>query len=61
MEQLLQVTVESNRVIAIATLRDWLKNLTSVCKPNTSKAKNNRTMSVRLFPALFVKGNWKEF
>ena len=61
MEQLLQVTVESDRVIAIATLRDWLKNLTSVCKPNTSKAKNNCTMSPRLFPALFVKGNWKEF
>ena len=61
MEQFLQVTVESNRVTAIATLRDWLKNLTSVSKPNTSKAKNNRTMSARLFPALFVKGNWKEF
>ena len=61
MEQFLQVTVESNRVIAIATLREWLKNLTSVCKPNTSKAKNNRTMSAPLFPALHVTGNWKEF
>ena len=39
-----QMTVESNYVIAIATLSDWLKRLAPVFQPMRSKTKTNRTM-----------------
>ena len=38
------MTVESNYVIAIAKLSDWLKNLAPVFQPMRSKTKTNRTM-----------------
>ena len=39
------MTVESNYVIAIATLSDWLKRLALVFQPmRRSKTKTNRTM-----------------
>ena len=37
------MTVESNYVIAIATLSDWLKRLAPVFQPKRSKTKTNRT------------------
>lgn len=37
------MTVESNYVIAIGKISDWLKYLTSVFKPIRSKAKTNHT------------------
>ena len=36
------MTVESNYVIAIATLSDWLKRLAPVFQPRRSKTKTNR-------------------
>ena len=36
--------VESNYVIAIATISDWLKRLAPVFQPMRSKNKTNRTM-----------------
>ena len=38
------MTVESNYVIAIATLSDWLKRLAPVFQPMRSKTETNRTM-----------------
>ena len=38
------MTVESNYVIAIATLNDWLKRLQLVFQPMRSKTKTNRAM-----------------
>ena len=38
------MTVESNYLIAIATLSDWLKRLPPVFQPMRSKTKTNRTM-----------------
>ena len=38
------MTVESNYLIAIATLSDWLKRVAPVFKPMRSKTKINRTM-----------------
>ena len=38
------MTVESNYVIAIAKLSDWLKRLASVFQPMRIKPKTNRTM-----------------
>ena len=38
------MTVESNYVIAIAALSDWLKRLAPVFQPIRSKTKTNRTM-----------------
>ena len=38
------MTVESNYVIAIAMLSDWLKRLAPVCQPMRRKTKTNRTM-----------------
>jgi len=38
------MTVESNYVIGIATLSDWLKRLAPVFQPMRSKIKTNRTM-----------------
>ena len=35
------MTVESNYVIAIGTLRDWLKRLAPVFQPMRIKTKNN--------------------
>ena len=35
------MTVESNYVIAIGTLRDWLKRLAPVFQPMRIKSKNN--------------------
>ena len=40
-----QMTVESNYVIAIATLNDWLKRLAPVFQPMRIKTKTDRTMS----------------
>ena len=39
-----QMTVESNYVIAIATLSDWLKRFVPVFQPMKVKTKTNRTM-----------------
>ena len=44
------MTVESNYVIAIATLSDWLKSLAPVFQPMRSKTKTNRTTSASSFP-----------
>ena len=41
------MTVESNYVIAIATLSDWLKRLAPVFQPMRRKTKPNRTMYCR--------------
>ena len=38
------MTVETNYVIAIATLCDWLKTLTPVFQPTRIKTKSNRAM-----------------
>ena len=38
------MTVESNYVITIATLSDWLKSLAPVFQPMKGKTKTNRTM-----------------
>ena len=38
------MTVESNYVIAITMLGDWLKILAPVFRPKRSKAKSNRTL-----------------
>ena len=38
------LTVESNYVIAIATLSDWLKRLAPAFQPMRSKTKTNRAM-----------------
>ena len=38
------MTVESNYVIAIAALNDWLKRLAPVFQPIRSKTKTNRAM-----------------
>ena len=44
------MTVESDYVIAIATLSDWLKKLAPVFQPMRGKTKPNRTMYARFFP-----------
>ena len=46
------MTVESNYVIAIATLSDWLKRVAPVFQPMRSKTetKTNRTMYAWFFP-----------
>ena len=44
------MTVESNYVIAIAMLSDWLKRLAPVFKPTRSKTKTNRTMYASILP-----------
>ena len=44
------MTVESNSVIAIATLSDWLKRLAPVFQPMRGKTKINRTMCAWSFP-----------
>ena len=38
------MTVESNYVIAIAALSDWLKRLAPVFQPRRIKTKTNRAM-----------------
>ena len=38
------MTVESNYVIAIATLTDWLKRLAPVFQPMRRKTETKRTM-----------------
>ena len=43
------MTVESNYVIAIATLSDWLKRVAPVFQPMRSKTKTNRAMYTRDF------------
>ena len=43
------MTVESNYVIAIATLSDWLKRLAPAFQPMRRKTKPNRTMYA-IFP-----------
>ena len=44
------MTVESALTIEIATVSDWLKNLTPVFHPMRSKTKTNRTLYARFFP-----------
>ena len=44
------MTVESNYVIAVATLSDWLKRVAPVFQPMRSKTKTNRTMYALSFP-----------
>ena len=46
------MTVESNYMIAIAALSDWLKRLAPVFQPVRRKTKTNRTMYAWFFPAL---------
>ena len=43
------MTVESNDVIAVATLSDWLKRLAPVFQPMRSRTKTNRTICARDF------------
>ena len=40
------MTVESNDVITIATLSDWLKRLVPAFQPMRSKTKTNRAIYV---------------
>ena len=55
------MTVESNYVIAIATLIDWLKRLASVFQTMRSKTKTNRAMYASFFSRFErVTGNCKE-
>ena len=42
--------VESNYVIAIATLSDWLKRIAPVFQPMRSKTKTSRTIYASFFP-----------
>ena len=51
------MTVESNYVIAIATLSDWLKRLAPVFQPMRSKTKTNRKTYAWLFPR-FENCDW---
>ena len=44
------MTVESNHVIAIATLSDWLKRTAPVFQPMRIKTKTNRTTYALFFP-----------
>ena len=44
------MTVESNYVISIATLSDWLKRLVPVFQSMRSKTKTNRAMYALFFP-----------
>ena len=44
------MTIESNYVIAIATLSDWLKRLAPVFQSMRSKTKTNPNLYSRLFP-----------
>ena len=47
------MTAESNYVIAIATLSDWLKRLAPVFQSLNEKQKQNQSHHVRvIFPAL---------
>ena len=47
------MTVESNYVIAIATLSDWLKRLAPVFQLTNEKQNQNQLQLVRvIFPAL---------
>ena len=47
------MTVESDYVIAIAKLSDWLKRLAPVFQPMTEKQNQNQSRHVRvIFPAL---------
>ena len=46
------MTVESDYVIAIAVLSDWLKRLVPVFTPMRSKTKTNRTIVSVIFPVL---------
>ena len=53
------MTVESNYVIAIATLSDWFKRLAPVFQPVRSKTKTNRTTYASFFPRFeHVTGNF---
>ena len=53
------MTVESNYVIAIATLNDWLKRLAPVFQPMRIKTDQNQSRHVRvIFPAL--QANYSE-
>ena len=62
------MTVESNYVIAIATLSDWLKRVAPVFQLMRSKTKTNRTMYAWFFPRFragyrsllgIVIGSWR--
>ena len=48
-----QVTVDSNHVIAITTLGDWLNNSAPVFQPISEKQNQNRSLIARaIFPTL---------
>jgi len=47
-----QMTVVSNCTIAIATLSDWLKNLTPVFSTNEKQKQNQPHLVCAVFPAL---------
>ena len=49
------MTVESALTIEIATVSDWLKNLTPVFHPMRSKTKTNRTLYARDFSRALSK------
>ena len=49
-ESSFQIIVESNDVIVIAALSDWLKRLAQVFQPMRSKTKTNHTMYTSFFP-----------
>ena len=46
------MTDESNYILSIAMLCDWLKNLAPVFRPMTSKTKANHTSTRDFFRAL---------
>ena len=45
-----QITVESNKPIAIATLGDWFKNLAPVYQPMRRKTRTNYDLHARFLP-----------
>ena len=56
------MNVESNDAITIATLSNWLKNLSQTFQPMRSKTNSNRTLYAPLFPCFEpVTCNLKEF
>ena len=53
------MTVESQYAIAIASLSDWLKNLSPFFQPMRSKTKSKRTLYALFFPRFEqVTGNF---
>ena len=55
------MTVESNYVIAIATLRDWLKRLAPVFQPMRIKTKTKRVTDRAVFKWLSKNQNQSNY